>query len=423
VARFKWLATVGRSVRRFADDTARRIRQRSRSAVMRAARLTGAALASYLAALALGLSDPPPLVAALTALIIVQVTLYSTLTSGVQRVLAVVSGVTLAVLFTSAVGLNWWSLGLIIAVSIFVGQLLRLGDQLIEVPISAMLVLGVTGAEAVAAGRIAETMIGAAVGVLVNVLFPPAVRSVHAGQAVARLASEIAELLSDAAASLPRGLSVEDAARWLDDARRLNRHVPRVEVAITHAEESRRLNPRALGKPKTGPSLRDGLEALEYCSVSMRTLFRSVHDVAQAGVHGDEEYATAAVQAYAVLLEELAAVVHAFGEVVRAEVGSADAQREEADLSAALQALRGGRTVLNEALLVDPREHPALWELNGTVVSTVDRMLVELDAVEHARMRETRRAEAVARRRAAQAVDRLRATTRNIVDRERRPEA
>ncbi len=152
----------------------RRVRQRGRSAAYRAARMAGASVAAFLVAQALGLVDPPPLVAALTALLVVQATAASTLVNSVQRVLSVVAGVALAVVFVSAVGLSWWSLFILVAVSIIVGQLLRLGPHLVEVPISAMLVLGVgftAGAEVAGLGRVVETLVGAAVGVLVNVVF------------------------------------------------------------------------------------------------------------------------------------------------------------------------------------------------------------------------------------------------------------
>ena len=138
------LRAASRTARRVYGNTVDRIRQRGRSALLRALRLTGTALASYLAALALHTSDQP-LLAPLTALIVVQVTLFSTLTSGLQRVASVTAGVLLAVGFSSLVGLTWWSLGILVAVSILVGQLLRLGPHLIEVPISAMLVLAVGG--------------------------------------------------------------------------------------------------------------------------------------------------------------------------------------------------------------------------------------------------------------------------------------
>ena len=100
-----------------------------------------------------------------------EATLASTFVSGLQRVLSVVAGVALAVVLASIVGLTWWSLGALVAASIVVGQLLRLGPHLLEVPISAMLVLGVghaAGAESVASGRIMENVVGAIAGVLVN---------------------------------------------------------------------------------------------------------------------------------------------------------------------------------------------------------------------------------------------------------------
>ena len=185
-----------------------RIRRRGRSAVFRAARLTGASVAAFLVAEALGLDDPPPLVAALTALLVVQATASSTMSSGVQRVLSVVAGVALAIAFSALVGLTWWSLAILVAASIVVGQLLRLGPNLIEVPISAMLVLGVgyaAGAQELGLSRAVETLIGAAVGVLVNVVFPPEVGSRYAGQAVQRLAEEIAALLDEAAEGMGGG--------------------------------------------------------------------------------------------------------------------------------------------------------------------------------------------------------------------------
>src|SRR5215207_7564028 len=187
--------SFGRRLRGRFSTAALRIRRRWRSAAFRAARLAGAAVAAYLAAEGLGLVNPPPLVAALTALLVVQATASSTLFSGVERVFAVVLGVALAVGFSALVGLTWWSLAILVAASIVVGQLLRLGPNLIEVPISAMLVLGVgyaAGAEELGLSRVVETLIGAAVGVLVNVVFPPEVRSRYAGQAVQRLTEEIA---------------------------------------------------------------------------------------------------------------------------------------------------------------------------------------------------------------------------------------
>jgi uncharacterized membrane protein YccC len=382
--------------------------------------MTGAAVAAFLIAELVGLRTPPPLIAALTALLVVQATLASTLLSGIQRVLSVVAGVALAVLFVSVVGLTWWSLGALVAVSIVVGQVLRLGPNLVEVPISAMLVLGVgysAGAESVGAGRVIETLVGAAVGVLVNVLFPPAIQTRFAGRAVETFAEEISSLLESAATALSAGdVTEEHATRWLEDARRLNRHAPRVDRALAHAEESRRLNLRALGTAAVGPGLREGLDALEHSSVSMRTLFRAIYDATRerTGVREDPDYADDVRTMSAFLMRQMGGVVRAFGRLLRRELEAAG-DREQADLAGTLNELRKARVEVQE-LLLDPRSRHGLWELNSALLTTADRMLTELDVAAHARHR-VMPVEPTTRQRAMRAAGRWRATTRRRVDR------
>jgi hypothetical protein len=388
-----------------------RVRTRGRSAAFRAGRMTGAAVAAFLGAELVGLHDPPPIIAALTALLVVQATLTSTLLNGVQRVASVVAGVALAVLVVSVVGLTWWSLAALVAASIVVGQLLRLGPHLVEVPISAMLVLGVgsAGVESVGGGRVVETLIGAAVGMLVNLAFPPAVQTRYAGQAVHKFASEIAGLLDDAASALSAGpVTAEETTRWLEDARRLNRHAPRVDRALTHAEETRRLNVRALGTSPIGPGMRQGLDALEYTSVSLRTLFRALDDATREGTgnEGDPAYSDTVRRITSSLLARMGNTVREFGSLLLTEVGTG-AGWEQQRLAGALDALRSGRGLAQDLLIDDPRNRAGLWELTSTLLTTVDRMLDELDPA-HRQRKPGAPADAVrARRAAVQAAERL----------------
>ena len=390
-----WRRGVGRPVRGRAAALVLLVRGRGRSAAFRAARMTGATVAAFLVAQAVGLHTPPPLIAALTALLVVQATLSSTLLNGVQRVLSVVSGVALAVLFAAVVGLTWWSLAALVAASILVGQLLRLGPHLVEVPISAMLVLGASGAESVGAARVVETLIGAAVGVLVNVVFPPAVQTRYATQALERFADEIACLLHDAASALRAGpVTPEQSTRWLEDARRLNRHAPRVDRALAHADESRRLNLRALRVPPVGGGTRTGLDALEHASVSLRTLFRAIDDATRerTGVEEDPAYADIVRRTVASLLERMGNLVREFGRVLVTEArddgegvrdgGAGEDGTGHDRLAGALEALRSGRALMQDLLIGDPRSHSGLWEVNSTLLATIDRMVEEFEAVD-----------------------------------------
>jgi len=168
--------------------------------------------------------------------------------------------------------------------------------------------------------------------------------------------------------------------------------VSRVDRGLTHAEESRRLNVRALSTPQRVRSLRGGLEALELCSVAVRTFFRSIDDWVRAGMpESDTPHANRARTAWAELLADFAAVVRTFGALLRAETAGA-ATAEEAALADALDRLRLDRVRHAEVLLVDPREHPDLWEVDGALITLVDRMLLELDVAAHAQLFAGRRA-------------------------------
>jgi hypothetical protein len=383
--------TLRNAVRRRASAELDRFRRDGRPAVAWALRLTTAAVASYVVASAL-FPHTLPLLGPLTALLVVQVTPVSLLASGLDRVVSVVAGVSLAVAFSAVAPLAWWSLGILIAVAILVGQALRLRANLIEVAISAMLVLGVGSLDAESAGwqRITETLVGAAVGIATNLLVPPKVASADAGNAIEELSESLRRLLERAAEELAGtgGSGREVAARattWLDEARGVTHDIPNVGAALLRAEQGRRLNVRAVGRADAGPGLRQGLEALEHSAVAIRSMFRAVHDAAYDADWPDDEIGEAVVAGLAQVLEELADGVAAFGDLVRAE-----AQPERHDVVAEIQQVQGAleglleaRARLSDLLLMDIG--PVLFELHAAVLATVKRLLAEMSLDERVR--------------------------------------
>lgn len=394
-----WLARlVGRS-NRWPEPT--------RIVLLQTARLTVAAVVAYVIALAF-FPGTQPLTGPLTALLVVQATLFSTLTMGVQRVLSVVSGVLLAVLVSALVGLTWWSLGLIVAASLLIGQMLRLGPQLLEAPISAMLILGVGAASTAATARVAETLIGAGVGVLINVVFPPELRTQSAGKAVRQVAEEAADFLTRVTREIPNNPSREQAYEWLHEVRALSRFVDAADRAITEASVSRRLNPRAMREVDTEPILRSGLDALEHSAVALRALFRSIADgIREAEADEQDEYTPELLGAFGVLLDDLAKGFRAYGALVYADADTRTVTTDAA-LAEALDALRETRAVLTELLLMDGGDNPDQWMLRGSLLASVDRVLSELDLEERARQRERWEGYFSSRRRAMPVIRRLR---------------
>jgi hypothetical protein len=119
--------------------------------------------------------------------------------------------------------------------------------------------------------------------------------------------------------------------------------------------------------------------------------------------------------AFAVLMADLARAVRSFGTLVRAEVEAADEPHTD-ELAGLLDAVREARVRLTELLLVNPQDSPGRWELHGSLLAGIERVLAELDVAERIRRREQRRREAEALQSpAAQAAGRLRSTTRRVV--------
>ena len=94
---------AGRALRRPAKQTVSLVRRRARPVSFVIARLTITAILAYeVARLATGAENP--ILAPLTALLVVQVTLYRTFRSALQRVASVVAGVLVALGLSSAFG-------------------------------------------------------------------------------------------------------------------------------------------------------------------------------------------------------------------------------------------------------------------------------------------------------------------------------
>ncbi|MFJ3925298.1 aromatic acid exporter family protein [Streptomyces sp. NPDC090022] len=359
-------------------DLGRLVRHRREPLVVQAVRSTAAAVVSYVVALALS-SEPVPLTAPLTALLVVQVTLYTTLTTGIRRVNSVVAGVLVAVLFSTLVGLTWWSLGLVILASLAVGHLVRVDEFVPEVAISAMLVLGVAQVGATAWDRVLETLIGAAVGLLFNLLLAPPVWTEPAGAAITGLAARMGELLGhmrDGLTGRPGSAAFREAAERLHEARRLDHDIVRVDAALRQAEDSLRMNPRVKESLMQRVVLRTGLDTLEICAVVLRVSCRTLTDLAKARPDGAlyPEHIGVALRE---LFGYLAAAVASFASLVTAQI-SANAEQAEKDLDRALTAARGARDRLARLLLDEVAADPAQWQLHGALLAEVDRVLDEL---------------------------------------------
>jgi len=349
-------------------------------------RLTAAAVAAYLISLVVthGAAD---LTGPLTALLVVQASAFATIKVGAVRVGAVLAGVLVATLLSTWIGLTWWSLGAAIAGSLLLGKALRLGDQALESPISAMLILGVANHDVAAETRVLNTLIGAGVGVAFNLVYPPALPAAPAGQALLRVADAAASPLEVAAEALVAGPVTRDqVGGWIDLARAGNRHVASATDSITLLKESRRLNPRALGTVDVEPVLATALDTFEHCLLAVRALFAVVLAEIPPEEEPDDPYGGDLRAAFAVVLQDVADCLRAFGSLVVAEAEDREEETERA-LAESLDILRETQAILVELIMVDARDDTGSWLLRGSILTAVEQILGRLNLEDRARMR------------------------------------
>jgi len=404
------------------------VRRRAQPTAVYITRLTLTAVFAYLLALRLPGASSRDVIAPLTALLVVQATLFHTIRSAVQRVVGVTAGVLAAVAVSAYVPFSWYVLGLLIAGALGLGLILRLREDLLEVPISAMLIFSVDS-HAAATSRITETLVGAAAGLAAGLLFAP-LRVQPAKEAVGDLSRQMADLLGQMADGLAFAEAPEPkrALEWLERTRALRGEIERVDDALSQAEESVRLNPRRLRFANPAAGLRDGVDTLERAATDMRVLARSVADSARIDSEHSPVREAETRGRLAAVLAELSAAVRAYGQLLEAEpvpsehagrsdrsnrsdrfghfghfghgglsgfaglAGSAGLTGHEGRAGQASFATEPLTEVLEDhleeagrqqdrladLLQADPAEQPEGWPLRGEILAHVDRLRSEL---------------------------------------------
>lgn len=357
------------------------------------ARLTAGAIIAYLITLLLT-NGAVDLTGPLTALLVMQASAFSTLKMGAVRVGAVLAGVLIATLLSTWIGLTWWSLGAAIAISLLLAYALRLGEQALETPISAMLILGVTDPNLAAETRVLNTLIGACVGVAFNVLYPPALPTRPAGRSVREVAESTAAPLEAAADAFAEGpVSHGQVEGWLAEVgHRGTGSMTQATAAVASLKDSRRFNPRALGTADVEPVLASGLRTLERCLLAIRALFAVLLAELPTGNASEDPYGEELRVAFSVVLHDVADCLRSFGELVVAEAEEREEEAERA-LYTNLDVLRETRAILTELILVNARDDTSAWMLRGSILASVEQVLDQLNLEERARARQSWREE------------------------------
>jgi uncharacterized membrane protein YccC len=331
------------------------LRASARSPLLQVLKTSVASVGAWLLCAVL-LDQPLPIFAAIAALLVVQPSVNQSLAKGIERSVGVVIGVVLATAATLVFGHSTWVVLAIIVASLLLAWALQLTPgSSVQIPISAMLVVAM-GAQTpgYAASRVLETVIGAIVGLGINVAVVPPVLLAPAHRSVARRADGIATTLE----SLSDGLrSRRDPAVFegiLLGARDLRRLRDEASENIKRAQESLMFNPR-------GAKHRDLLERDRAFLGSLTILVTRVLGVARAiRDHYDVDLgADPVVRSVAVELDRA-------GHDLRLLARDRPVGERDAPVTAELPALTAPLRVA--------RPHPQHWILIGSLMEDLRRI-------------------------------------------------
>lgn len=251
----------------------------TRQQVLLAGKTAIAAGVAWVAALT---ADPHsrPYFAPLAALLVVQPTVYDSLSRAFQRVAGVVVGVAAALAVSHFLAPSGWSIGIIIFACLLLGWAARLGPQgAVQVPVSALLVFLIGRTTPSYGGeRIVETLIGAGVAV-VAVLLSPSAPGPDAvmSRALAPL-RRCTEILRAVSTGISSSWTADQAATWRLDA------ITLVDTIATARREhqgdrlSTRWNARAGRERATLGRADEALLSGERLAIYTRSMARALVD-------------------------------------------------------------------------------------------------------------------------------------------------
>jgi uncharacterized membrane protein YccC len=228
---------------------------------------------------------PNPALAPLTALVVVQVSVRASVRSAFERTGAVLLGVLAALAIGDALALDGVTVAVLVAVSLGVAELLlRLPRAAAnQVPVSVLVVLSAVASNPESEGwrRAIDTLIGAAVGVVVSLVLP-ASRRVDARQALERLGRRLGEVLEAMGGGLVERWSAEQTEAWRRTARTVReRLVANTEEAVGNGREAARWNVRDRRHIEELGRYEEVLPRLERTAIGVSVISRGLDDHAR----------------------------------------------------------------------------------------------------------------------------------------------
>ena len=331
---------------------------------------TKAAVAAGIAWAVALLVDPHsrPYFAPLAVILIVQPTVYDSLSRAFQRVVGVVLGVA-AVGGSHFLTPSGWSIGIIVFAGLLLGWSLRLGPQgVVQVPVSALLVFAVGSATSDYGGRrVVETVIGSAIAVLAVLVSPSAPAPERVVSDALTPLRRCRDILSEIGSAIGSAWTLEQAEAWRREALGLFEATARARRDHEGDQLTARWNARARRQRLVLERADEALRVGDRIAIQARSITRALVDGAPAA---------RPLPAVGAMLVSTASAIEAYAGWVASPGEPADRQR-------LFDAIRVAGQTSGQAVARAQwrwRDDPAQWLTFGTILAMSQRILAEVSS-------------------------------------------
>ena len=217
------------------------------------------------------------LVAAIVCALSIRISLYKSVREGLGQIVGTAIGAGVALLTVHYFSFGVIAIGLTVFLCSVVARGLRLGEVAsVNVPVTALIVIGPGISGSTAEHRLVSTLIGAAVAIVFSYFShasTPAGRTVNQ---ISRLGKRSAELISEMAEGVAAGFTQKQSGAWLAKARLLVEEIPVLRSQAIEAKRYARWSP--LAEVDEAESLYIQGIAIEHMLVQIRSMARTLFD-------------------------------------------------------------------------------------------------------------------------------------------------
>lgn len=345
--------------------------RREREALAQTTAVTlGCMLAWWIAAELIGVDQP--VLAPMGVLLSVAATAYGTAVRGAQQTAGALVGMGAALAFLEVFGISAVTMAVLVAVAMVLSRTVGVPEQNVQAPITALLVVSLGGQYGLV--RLADMLIGIVIGVVLTLVIRPR-HLARAGNSVAGLADELAELCDALAQGTRRPWAAQEAQEWLNRTRDLIERLEETRESTDQAAEAVRLSVRRARQRRRLHRLSQAVLCLEHACHELRGVARPLAELAEGarGVSAEDETRNFPA-VFADLLTALGTAFAAFGQL---QVGSG----EGTELRRLREAVRKGEGIESRVrsafMAMDPDS--AAWPLYWTLLDACARLRFEVD--------------------------------------------